>query len=118
MMAMYRLFTFILMSYRFMRLLVFFDLPTETALDRKNYRKFRKGLIRNGFFMMQESVYCRMVLNQTSQKTVISNIYKIRPPRGLVQVLTVTEKQFSNMQCITGTFQSDLIDSDERLVIL
>lgn len=101
-----------------MRILVFFDLPTETAMDRKNYRAFRKGLLRNGFFMMQESVYCRMVLNQTSQKTVLANLRKISPPRGLVQTLTVTEKQFSNMECITGEFQNDLIDSDERLVIL
>ncbi len=106
------------MSYRFMRMLVFFDLPTETDNDRRNYRKFRKNLLTNGFFMMQESVYCRMVLNPTSQKTVMDNLYKIRPPRGLVQVLTVTEKQFSHMQCITGEFQNDLIYSDSRLVIL
>ena len=101
-----------------MRILVFFDLPTETDIDRRNYRKFRKELLSSGFFMMQESVYCRMVLNQTSQKTVISNLCKIRPPRGLVQVLTVTEKQFANMLCITGEYQNDLIDSDKRLVIL
>ena len=101
-----------------MRIIVFFDLPTETTWDRKNYRLFRKGLIRNGFFMMQESVYCRMVLNQTAQKTVLANLRKIKPPRGLVQVLTITEKQFANMECITGKFQNDMIDSDERLVIL
>lgn len=51
------------MSYRFMRMLVMFDLPTETAEDRRNYRIFHKTLIKNGFFMMQESVYTRMVLN-------------------------------------------------------
>ena len=101
-----------------MRILVFFDLPTETEADRKNYRHFRKGLIRNGFFMLQESVYCRMVLNQTGLKTVTANINKIKPPRGLVQLLSVTEKQFANMQCITGDYQNDVIDSDERLVIL
>ena len=47
------------MSYRFMRMLVMFDLPTETGEDRRNYRKFRKGLLENGFYMLQESVYCR-----------------------------------------------------------
>ena len=44
------------MSYRFMRVLVFFDLPTETETDRRNYRQFRRGLLKSGFFMMQESV--------------------------------------------------------------
>ena len=50
------------MSYRFMRVLVMFDLPTETSLQRKNYRKFRKTLIKNGFIMMQESVYVKSAL--------------------------------------------------------
>ena len=44
------------MSYRFMRIIVFFDLPTETLEDKREYRKFRKMLIENGFVMMQESV--------------------------------------------------------------
>lgn len=56
------------MSYRFMRVLVFFDLPVQTSEDMKNYRLFRKTLLKNGFFMMQESVYCRMVLNQSVEK--------------------------------------------------
>ena len=45
------------MSYRFMRVIVFFDLPTISVEDRKEYTKFRKFLIKNGFLMMQESVY-------------------------------------------------------------
>ena len=43
---------------------------------------------------------------------------KIRPPHGLVQILSVTEKQFSQMEFITGEYKSDVVDSDERLVIL
>lgn len=101
-----------------MRIIVFFDLPTETAVDRRNYRKFRKLLISNGFFMMQESVYCRMVLNQSVEKSVVDVLRRYRPPSGCVQVLTVTEKQFSKMEYITGTSTSDVIDSDERLIIL
>ena len=106
------------MSYRFMRVLVMFDLPTETAEDRKNYRKFRTMLIKNGFLMMQESVYTRMLINQTAVKTVAETVAKNKPPRGLVQLLTVTEKQFSKMEYIVGEYESDVIDTDERLVIL
>ena len=36
-----------------MRVLVMFDLPTETAENRRNYTKFRKYLIKSGFMMMQ-----------------------------------------------------------------
>ena len=103
------------MSYRFMRIFVFFDLPVETSENRRDYRRFRKFLIKNGFVMLQESVYCRMALNQT---IVTQLIKKNRPPKGLVQVMNVTEKQFSRMEFITGKFTSDVIDSDERLVIL
>ena len=86
--------------------------------NRRNYTKFRKFLIKNGFIMMQESVYCRMALNQNSAKIITDNIRRNKPPEGMVQVLTVTEKQFSKMEFITGEFNSDVVDSDERLVIL
>ncbi len=106
------------MSYRFMRIIVFFDLPTETAADRREYRTFRKLLIKNGFVMMQESVYCRMVLNGSVQKSVFDVIRKNKPKKGIVQMLTVTEKQFASMAYITGVSKTDVIDTDERLVIL
>lgn len=78
------------MSYRFMRTIVFFDLPTITEENRRDYRKFRKVLIKNGFLMMQESVYCRMLINPTAEKSVVDIIRRNKPPDGIVQVLTVT----------------------------
>lgn len=106
------------MSYRFMRMLVFFDLPTITAADRRAYRKFHDMLIKNGFLMMQESVYCRMVLNGSVQKSVAEIIRREKPPVGTVQLMTVTEKQFAAMDYIVGECKSDVIDNDERLIIL
>lgn len=101
-----------------MRLFIFFDLPVITTENRRNYARFRKFLIKNGFIMMQESVYCKMVINQTAANIVMSNIKSNKPPDGLVQMLNVTEKQFEKMEFITGSFKSDIVDSDERLVIL
>lgn len=101
-----------------MRIIVMFDLPVETAEDRRNYRCFRRTLIKNGFIMLQESVYCRMLLTPSSERAVIDLINKNKPPKGLVQLLTVTEKQFSKMIFIVGESNSDIVDSDERLVIL
>ena len=106
------------MSYRFMRIVVFFDLPTLTDSDKREYRKFRKLLIKNGFIMMQESVYTRMVLNQTVQNSVIELLKKNKPSAGLVQAMIVTEKQFSNTVNISGKITSDVIDSDEMLLVL
>ena len=58
------------MSYRFMRIMVLFDLPVETPLQRHNYGKFRRYLIKNGFMMMQESVYVKLALNQNTAKRI------------------------------------------------
>ena len=101
-----------------MRLVVFFDLPVETLENRRDYRKFRRMLIKNGFLMLQESVYCRMVLNQNVAAAVTNTIKKNKPPKGLVQILTVTEKQFSKMEFVTGELSSDVISDDRRTVIL
>ncbi len=106
------------MSYRFMRVIVFFDLPTETLENKRNYRKFRQMLIKNGFLMMQESVYCRMLITPGAGKAVIDVIRRNKPPEGLVQILTVTEKQFAGMEYITGEASGDVLDNDERMIIL
>ena len=106
------------MSYRFMRTLVFFDLPTETDEDKRNYISFRKLLIKNGFIMLQQSVYTRMLITPSAEQAVLNIIRKNKPPAGLVQILTVTEKQFSHMEYLTGSYQGDIVDSDERLVVL
>lgn len=101
-----------------MRVIVFFDLPTETAADRREYTKFRKSLIKNGFIMMQESVYIKLTLNQGTAQLIVDSLKKIKPPKGLVQILTITEKQFQKMEILTGEFKSEVLDTDERLVIL
>ena len=106
------------MSERFLRMLVFFDLPTETKQDRREYARFRRYLIKNGFIMLQESVYCKLLLHATAQKLVLNALYRNKPPAGLVQILTVTEKQFARMEYMVGEHQGDIINSDARLIEL
>ena len=88
------------MRYRFMRILVFFDLPTETSRDRKIYSKFRRFLVKEGVIMMQESVYSKLTLNNSITNAIRDKIEKNKPPKGIVQMLVITEKQFSSMEYI------------------
>ena len=106
------------MSYRYMRILVMFDLPVGTESERKNYRLFRKHLIKSGFLMLQESVYCKIAQNSVVADGIVENIKKNKPQAGLVQMLKVTEKQYSKMEYIVGESKSEVLDSDERLIIL
>jgi hypothetical protein len=106
------------MSYRFMRVIVFFDLPVLTESNRREYRTFRKFLIKTGFMMVQESVYCKLAQNSSVADIVVDNIKKNKPPEGLVQVLRVTEKQYNKMDFIVGEKTGDVLTTTERLVIL
>lgn len=65
------------MSYRYMRVVVFFDLPVLTEANRRDYRLFRKFLIKSGFMMVQESVYCKLAQNNSVGDAIIDNIRKI-----------------------------------------
>lgn len=106
------------MSYLFMRILVMFDLPTYTSIDIREYRRFRKFLIKNGFIMMQESIYTKLVLNPSSAELVRKQVRKEIPKEGLVQMITITEKQFASMELLIGETQSVCIDNDKRLIEL
>lgn len=101
-----------------MRVIVFFDLPTETAKERKIYSRFRKSLINDGFIMLQESVYSKLALNASIVNSVREKIYRNRPNKGIVQMLTITEKQYSSIEYVVGEKSNNILDNTERLTIL
>jgi CRISPR-associated protein Cas2 len=104
---------------RYMRLVVFFDLPIVTAKQRKDYRLFRKFLVKDGYLMLQESVYTKLVTNNNTAAAAIARMQKNRPPAGLVQVLKVTERQFETMTYITGNRAPySEVDTTEELLVL
>lgn len=104
------------MNYKFMRLLLFFDLPTETSKNRLDYTRFHKFLIKNGFIMMQKSVYSKLVINNVTSAAVKTKISKNLPPAGIIELLEVTENQFSRIEYLIGEKQSVIEESMERLI--
>lgn len=101
-----------------MRIILFFDLPSITSTDQKNYRNFVKNLKLTGFYMIQESVYVKMCIDSHVANSIINKINKIAPPNGNVMLLTVTEKQFSQIKIIIGTNKTDVITSNDRTIKL
>ena len=87
---------------RFMRMLVFFDLPVTTKADRKAYAQFRKFLVNDGYDMLQfQRVRSHRRQSRCWEKhyaRVVANL----PPEGSVRVLTVTEKQYASMKILVG----------------
>ena len=104
------------MNYKFMRLMVFFDLPMLTDKDRREYNRFHKFLLKNGFIMMQKSVYTKLVINNVTSNAVKQRVRKNLPPDGTVELLEITENQFSKIEYLVGEEQQLTIDTMDRLV--
>ena len=87
-----------LSEYRIMWVLVFFDLPTETKMERKAHALFRKRLMNDGFTMFQFSIYLRHCASRESAEAHIKRVKKILPDKGHVGILCITDKQFGSME--------------------
>ena len=85
-----------------MWVLVFFDLPTETKKDRKNYARFRKDILADGFQMFQFSMYIRHCSSKENSDVHLQRVKKILPARGHVGIMQVTDKQFGMMEIFRG----------------
>ena len=99
-----------MMRDRVVRTIVFFDLPNVYLKDKKNYIKFRKYLLSEGFIMMQESVYSKIVMNNQQSVLLLERLRKNAPKKGIIQVLTITEKQYSQIEYIIGESNSKIIN--------
>ncbi len=89
-------------AYRVMWLLVLFDLPTETKKDRKIYADFRKNLLKDGFAMFQFSIYLRHCISKEAANVHINRVKRFLPSNGHIGILTITDKQFGNMEIFFG----------------
>ena len=85
-----------------MRIIVFFHLPVITAKSRRDYYNFRKYLIKNGYMMMQFSVYCKIFPNREAAVKHVNILKKNVPKEGQIRLLLVTEKQYSKIEIIVG----------------
>ena len=101
-----------------MRVLVMFDVPVGSKDERKKATKFRNNLLKQGFFMMQFSVYMRVVRGLTAANSVVKNLKKILPPKGNIRSLIITEKQFDKMQLLLGEDDEQMKKSKPKQLTL
>lgn len=106
------------MRDRVMRTIVFFDLPNTYAKDKRNYLLFRKFLINEGFLMLQESVYSKIVLNLIQSNLLLEKVRKNAPKKGIIQLMTITERQYSQIKYIIGEPDTKIINNEDRLIVL
>jgi len=98
-----------------MWLFVFYDLPTNTAKERKAFAKFRKKLMKDGFGMMQYSVYIRHCPSKENADVHIKRVKSFLPDDGQISILTVTDKQYGKILNFWGNKKSPIPESPQQL---
>ncbi len=102
-------------QYRIVWVLVSFDLPTDTKKDRKNYALFRKRLVKDGFTMLQYSIYIRHSSSRENADVHQKRVKSILPPKGEVIMFSLTDKQFEMMEFFRGPKESYRPDTPQQL---
>ena len=106
-----------LSEYRGVWLFAMFDLPVTDPEARRRYTQFRNLLLKQGFEMMQFSVYARYFPSEEASQTHRQRIKKGLPPSGHVRLLSVTDKQFGKMQIFYGKKQKPTEDPPDQLLL-
>ena len=106
------------MNYKVMRMICMFDLPVDTKSEQREYRKFRNYIMSEGFVMIQYSVYVRVCPNREYAQSLSKRIQKNVPKQGNIRLLSVTEKQYSEMKLLVGKNSTKEKIGMERLIVL
>ncbi|MDR0781056.1 MAG: CRISPR-associated endonuclease Cas2 [Pseudomonadales bacterium] len=103
---------------RYMRLIVFFDLPMVTKTEKRAYTLFRRFLINDGYDMIQFSVYGRLLNGKDAEAKHLSRLATNLPPEGSVRCMTVTEKQYAGIKLLVGLplFQEKKVPANQMLL--
>jgi len=99
-----------------MWVIVLFDLPTDTKSARRQYTQFRKRLLKDGFRMMQYSVYMRHSASDENAQVHIDRVTSGLPPDGEVRIIKITDKQFSKTQVFYGKKRKTIESAPEQLM--
>lgn len=102
-------------AYRIMWTLVMYDLPTDTAKDRKIAARFRKDLMHDGFSMFQFSMYVRHSSSSENADVHSKRVKKRLPDYGKIGILQITDKQFAQMELFYGTKPVEKPDIPQQL---
>lgn len=106
-----------LSGYRIMWVMSLFDLPVKTKLERKLAHDFRDFLVKEGFQMAQFSVYARFTTSREQMETLLKKIQRNMPPRGKVDIITFTDKQYEQIVSLRGKSDSGRPKKPDQLCL-
>ena len=96
-----------LSEFRGMWIISLFDLPVDSKQHRRDYTRFRKLLISQGFQMLQFSVYAQYFPSEEASDSKRKIIREGIPTDGQVRLVTITDHQFGKMDIFLGNLPID-----------
>lgn len=94
-------------KYRMAWVLVFFDLPVGEPEERKAANNFRKDLIKDGYMMVQFSVYARPCGTADRVETQVRRLKSKIPSKGEVRGLMISDAQWGRMIIMRSQQKAD-----------
>lgn len=104
-------------GYQAMWLFAMFDLPVTSKEARRRYARFRKALIKEGFSMLQFSVYARYCPSEEAATVQKQRLRPLLPPDGQVRLLCITERQFGKMEVFFGKKRRPVEDPPSQMLL-
>lgn len=97
-----------------------FDMPTDTKKAKKKYRYLRTKLLKEGYIMMQFSIYIRSFHSYESAlngKKKIKDFIASNTVKGKIRIIVFTDKQFANMDIIVGIKSEEEKNAPKQLLL-
>ncbi len=105
-------------AYHIMWLFVFFDLPVCTQKEKHEAVIFKKNLEKDGFSMMQFSVYIRHCGSYESLQVHIKRVKSILPSEGKVSILSITDRQYGDIYNFSAVPKSRKVNDQKKNKII
>lgn len=101
-----------------MRMMVFFDLPVKTKAQRRVATGFRNFLLKDGYHMLQYSVYARVCNGTDAVEKHKKRMQENLPDNGSVRLLVITEKQYESILILVGNLaKEEIVQKPEQLTL-
>tara|TARA_R110000868_G_scaffold376831_2_gene642019 strand:- start:14972 stop:15277 length:306 start_codon:yes stop_codon:yes gene_type:complete len=100
-----------------MWVIAMFDLPVKTKKEQKRAAKFRNLLLREGFSMLQFSIYARYCSSEDTGNKFRDHIRQHLPASGNIRLLMVTDRQFGKMDVFHGKTKSKTEQTPSQLML-
>lgn len=102
---------------RLMWVLVLFDLPVTRPEQRRTATRFRQFLLKDGYIMLQFSVYARVCNGEEAVQKHVKRIQNHLPNEGSIRALQVTDKQYARMKILLGNLPPEEATGSGQLLL-